>query len=346
MMQSNVTRMSHDIDPHGCGDVGMVESHHVISGEQSLGHVSSDDQMSCGLGSHEHSSDQAMVGDRSGDKDLHHVIPGDQELSHVTGEVMGVASSSAIVFQGERPRLQNETQGGHWNQELDTDMDQFPQQSGTVIHDDGNVQAPCNGSNNEKHYNQQDNSFNQLPRHIQAEGEVKSLVNDTSNAPEEEEVGQTSFASTPAQTTAKIAITLESPISQQGEVCPVVKPLLKQPTAINALKRCTCETYSSDDDDVFLPNPPSKSQADKCIVAMVTDDEVAPPTLANTASSVDDAAPGGSEVVSMETPGRKESGKDGDKSMEEVEVEKKGGWLCVCVWGGEEGVVWFSQAPM
>ena len=42
----------------------------------------------------------------------------------------------------------------------------------------------------------------------------------------------------------------------------------KEPTALSTFKRHMCETYSSDDDDVFLPNPPSKSQADKCILSM------------------------------------------------------------------------------
>lgn len=54
------------------------------------------------------------------------------------------------------------------------------------------------------------------------------------------------------------------------EAVPVIKGT-NEPTALSSFRRHMCETYSSDDDDVFLPNPPSKSQADKCIVAMDTE---------------------------------------------------------------------------
>ncbi len=57
---------------------------------------------------------------------------------------------------------------------------------------------------------------------------------------------------------------------------PGVTPVIispKRPQAVNTLKRHVYETYSSDDDDVFLPNPPSKSQADKCTVTMGTEVE-------------------------------------------------------------------------
>lgn len=61
-------------------------------------------------------------------------------------------------------------------------------------------------------------------------------------------------------------------LTNQGEVVPVIKGT-KEPMALSSFKRHMCETYSSDDDDVFLPNPPSKSQADKCIVSMDTEEE-------------------------------------------------------------------------
>ena len=44
------------------------------------------------------------------------------------------------------------------------------------------------------------------------------------------------------------------------------KPQLKQ-------KRRNYNYSSDDDDDVFLPNPPPKSQADRCTIAMETDEE-------------------------------------------------------------------------
>lgn len=314
VMQSNVTHMSHVIDSHGCRDVGMVESHQVMSGEQSLGRVSSGDHMSCRLASGDHSLDHVVSGDMSGDKGLQHVMSGDQEETHVTGEVMGVASSSAIVFQGEQSQIQNEIQGKYWNQERDADMDQYQRGSSTT-HDADNVKVPSNGSNDEERCNQGGSSYNQQGHQSQVE-ETKSLALKDTNVPEEVE----EETRKPAQAVAEVAISLATPISQQGEI--LVNP--KQPTAVNALKRHTCETYSSDDDDVFLPNPPSKSQADKCIVAMATDEEeVAPPTIVTTAAYDDDTAPGSSEVVAMETPTKKDDGEGEDMSMEEVEVEKK-----------------------
>lgn len=62
-----------------------------------------------------------------------------------------------------------------------------------------------------------------------------------------------------------------TPTNPSG-VVPVIMGT-KEPTALSSFKRHIGETYSSDDDDVFLPNPPSKTQADKCIVAMDTEGE-------------------------------------------------------------------------
>lgn len=61
-------------------------------------------------------------------------------------------------------------------------------------------------------------------------------------------------------------------VNQAAGVDPVTRAPQK-PTALSTFKRHMCETYSSDDDDVFLPNPPSKSQADKCIVSMAAEGE-------------------------------------------------------------------------
>ncbi len=112
-------------------------------------------------------------------------------------------------------------------------------------------------------------------------------------------------------------------------------PLIRQPPmAVSALKRCTYETYSSDDDDVFLPNPPSKGQADKCIVSMDSGDDsnpssklVAPPVLrldgdplpTQTAADVEPLADPRNEVEeSMET-------EDGVQDKEQpVEGERSG----------------------
>jgi len=83
------------------------------------------------------------------------------------------------------------------------------------------------------------------------------------------------------------SVPLKPPLTKQASQQP--PPLARQePMAVKALKRCNYETYSSDDDDVFLPNPPSKSQADKCIVSMDAGEDSAPSksTLATAATAV------------------------------------------------------------
>jgi hypothetical protein len=104
-----------------------------------------------------------------------------------------------------------------------------------------------------------------------------------------------------------------TPTNEGGPV-PVISGA-NEPSALSSFKRHMGETYSSDDDDVFLPNPPSKTQADKCIVAMDTEGEEERGVSGTAASS---QAP---RIVV--TPGEENAGQEGGKEEEE-EVEEKG----------------------
>lgn len=54
-----------------------------------------------------------------------------------------------------------------------------------------------------------------------------------------------------------------TPPNESGAVPVIIGS--NEPTALSSFnRRHMAETYSSDDDDVFLPNPPSKGQADQC----------------------------------------------------------------------------------
>lgn len=320
--------MSHDLDARSNQDVGVVDSQHVMSGDRTLGHSMSGDQdISRQLTAGDHSLTHVMSGDGS----LHHVTSGDQGLSHVTTGVKGSAMVMDM-FRGEQSQIQNETQGKHWNQEQNTDSNQF-QQRGTGIHATESGRLQSSVSKEGDCYNQGGGQFDHQSHHSQAEeADTKnSAQHEVKTPPGEEDT--MNLSSKPAQpAVADFAVPLAAPVSLQDKMPHVTNPIPKQPTAVNALKRCTYETYSSDDDDVFLPNPPSKSQADKCIVAMATDEELDLPTIVTTAASDSGVAPDNGEVVAMETLKEEEEEEESeDKAMKE-EREKAEARGMMCQW--------------
>lgn len=347
VMRSNVPCMPHDVDARSNRDVGVVESHHVMSSDQSLDHVSADQGISQQLASGDHSLSHVIPCDNS----VQRVTSGDQEMP---GGVRGVASPGVLVmdmFGGGQSQVQNENEtrdelnmfrggqsqiqnGNETRDELNTGTNQF-QRSGIALHAAESDRSPVNvGDDDGERYNQGDGPCNQLSRYSPVE-EAEDKHHDACPREEESEA-QENIASKPAQPAeAEVARSQDAPISQQGRTSPVINPLPRQPTAVRILKRCTYETYSSDDDDVFLPNPPSKSQADKCIVAMDTDEDVAAPVIVTTAASVSNAAPDNSEVVAMETPKETKENEEGeggdDKAMESAEKAEERGEKCLCM---------------
>lgn len=100
----------------------------------------------------------------------------------------------------------------------------------------------------------------------------------TSNAkPDQSDPTPPANAPTTTTTTATtMAIALDTPTPAR-EPLPVVTGGNREPTALSTFKRHMVDTatYSSDDDDVFLPNPPpTREQAGSCTVPVGTGDGV------------------------------------------------------------------------
>ena len=111
-----------------------------------------------------------------------------------------------------------------------------------------------------------DHALTPLPPPLEADGHGKSTQVD----PESHATTPTNqIGEEPIATTTVTKSHIAAPTNQMR-----VEPVGKAPTtALSSFKRHMCETYSSDDDDVFLPNPPSKSQADRCLVSTETSED-------------------------------------------------------------------------
>ena len=185
-----------------------------------------------------------------------HAISGDLSSGYV-------GTNSSIDDQAQ---IQNETQNRYQNLELNQDR---PMQNVSSL------AASANSTSSSKHdHTHLSHSScplsHQSASHVQGGGPFIQQQH-----PDQLQTSTERPENTNQETDQSHASKLEDKATPINQVEPVpVTTALKRPAAINALKRHTYETYSSDDDDVFLPNPPSKSQADKCIVAMVTEDEV------------------------------------------------------------------------
>ena len=102
------------------------------------------------------------------------------------------------------------------------------------------------------------------------------------SSPDKQESAATAYTQTPPEAVSTAKGFEGKPVSKlhpvatppnEGGAVPVIVGS-NEPTALSSFnRRHMAETYSSDDDDVFLPDPPSKSQADRCIVAMDTGEE-------------------------------------------------------------------------
>ena len=219
----------------------------------------------------------------SGDAVPHSVARVGEGQSDIAAGENTVVSSSTMFFQDDQPLIRNEQKDTHWNQEQGTSGE--------------GIGGPSR---------QQMNAANEEIRKELVEDGAEALSNSAAETP--------TTTAKPEPGVSKADAPLISP-SSQTEMSFVIKSLPQQPAAVSVLKHRNCETYSSDDDDVFLPNPPSKSQADKCIVAMITDEEVCPPSIAINAASAGDVALGNKDVVAMETPCEEESREDETKGI-------------------------------
>ena len=117
----------------------------------------------------------------------------------------------------------------------------------------------------------------------------------------------------------KAAVDTAPPPTTVTQDEPPVKDTSKPPTGLSSFKRHMVETtYSSDDDDVFLPDPPSKSQADRCTISADTEEgegegEGGASPVADVTISVEDVdAP-----VVREEGEEMEEGEGGEKGKDE-----------------------------
>ena len=300
--------------PHGMDaprEVGVVDSHHMMGSDQPIGRNSS---MGDSSAAHQlPAGSNAMLSDNC----LPQTPSGDQEVAHRSLTGRDVASSSsgkmaADAFGNEQPLVRNDTLDKQLSQDMGTaaDINLLPTSADSV----------CNSSLKTaemKTYNQDGAPFPQEYNKGLNKEASQALASNT-ELPEDARPKALPVKAPPP----KEPIHSAPPIKQPPQ------PFVGQPMAVNALKRCTYETYSSDDDDVFLPNPPSKSQADKCIVSMDTSEDTNLPKIVTTAPSAEEALPDEDRAIVTEVPKdeeeeKMEQGVEEDERQEMAKEEEK-----------------------
>ena len=185
-----------------------------------------------------------------------------------SGSIVGSHVMSGDLESGGHSQIWNETQIEYWNVERNQVKELATNSNKNISgHHDYNTHTvrpsphPLTHCQSPPH-RKGGEPFNQL----------SNIPDSTSRSKTEEDRNVKIPETDQSESTLKTGDTAAPPTHLPRETPAITVP--KQPAVISTLKRHTYETYSSDDDDVFLPNPPSKSQADKCIVAMATEDGV------------------------------------------------------------------------